>query len=501
MPDIAVMPQPVQVKTPKVSSSPQPARVAMQKAASPQADTPAPSAPASPAPVKSQADKAKSSDQPVQFFSVLMAQLAAPVGQVQVNPQTPAQAPVTDTSDALVAQQAAAPLAAPVVDLTAVQSTEPTVQQVVTSPGQAPIAATAETVEAVAVPLAQTSDDQTPAVVPVTRKAAAPAVSETTPEPATPKADTVQKQPDQPNTNPIPAAAQTPSAPSLKNDEKPAVSDAVQVAGTDAEEVVVGAYSDKPKIPTPTVPNKPALAEALANRATGRWESRQAGTPAKQTKTGEAIQTQPVVNTNAQAVFHNPNMTPANAVQTATSTAATTQVPAAQVTATTVDADADLRPASTQLVESIRAAAPAAGTEKTLNLNLNPPELGRVTIRLQDTGGSITAVMKVDNPMTRADIEQSVPSIVRSLEQAGIQVRRIDVLPSDPIPQEGSNNRQYDFQGGMPNQQRDSQQAGQSGRTDHAGAGSADRWQSSQTPGLAASQQSVVTDSAINIYM
>lgn len=146
-----------------------------------------------------------------------------------------------------------------------------------------------------------------------------------------------------------------------------------------------------------------------------------------------------------------------------------------------------------QVADGLRA---AIGSERTVTIALNPPELGRVFVRLQDDNGSVSAMLRVENPATRADIEQSLPSIIRSIEQSGTQVRRIDVLPSDPIPQEGSFARNYDMAGGMPNQRDHS--TGSSSQSESSGRNS---WNDPQITDAAPAPASTISDSAISIYV
>jgi hypothetical protein len=66
-----------------------------------------------------------------------------------------------------------------------------------------------------------------------------------------------------------------------------------------------------------------------------------------------------------------------------------------------------------------------------LTIHLNPPELGRVSIKFTEKAGELSGTLETTNSQTRSEIQQALPEIIRSLEQSGITVKRIDVSLSD----------------------------------------------------------------------
>jgi flagellar hook-length control protein FliK len=66
-----------------------------------------------------------------------------------------------------------------------------------------------------------------------------------------------------------------------------------------------------------------------------------------------------------------------------------------------------------------------------ITIHLNPPELGRVSIQFSEQGKGLTGLLEATNPQTRAEIRQAIPEIIRSLEESGITVKRLDVMLSD----------------------------------------------------------------------
>jgi flagellar hook-length control protein FliK len=60
-------------------------------------------------------------------------------------------------------------------------------------------------------------------------------------------------------------------------------------------------------------------------------------------------------------------------------------------------------------------------------LRLDPPELGRVTIRLEKSRGKVTARLLVTNEAARVTVERDLPSLQQSLEDAGVNLDEFDL--------------------------------------------------------------------------
>jgi flagellar hook-length control protein FliK len=82
-----------------------------------------------------------------------------------------------------------------------------------------------------------------------------------------------------------------------------------------------------------------------------------------------------------------------------------------------------------QIAQSVQTAAQQGARQ--ITIQLNPPELGRVSIKFSEKGAELSGQLEATNPQTRAEIRQAIPDILRSLEQSGISVKRIDVSLSD----------------------------------------------------------------------
>jgi len=82
-----------------------------------------------------------------------------------------------------------------------------------------------------------------------------------------------------------------------------------------------------------------------------------------------------------------------------------------------------------QIQESVEASLRQGDQQVTIRLN--PPELGRVLIRFQEQQDQITGFLEVSKSQTRYEIEQALPQIIRNLQDAGVQIKRIEVVVSE----------------------------------------------------------------------
>lgn len=102
-------------------------------------------------------------------------------------------------------------------------------------------------------------------------------------------------------------------------------------------------------------------------------------------------------------------------------------------------------PVADQIVRSIRAADARIGQQ--ITVQLTPPELGKVRITLRSSGQQIRGVMEADNPDTLRRLEREAAGLTQRLSDAGLEVRRLDVVlarqdgqatSENPLPRDGS---------------------------------------------------------------
>jgi flagellar hook-length control protein FliK len=82
-----------------------------------------------------------------------------------------------------------------------------------------------------------------------------------------------------------------------------------------------------------------------------------------------------------------------------------------------------------QIYQSVRSSIQQGDSQ--ITIRLNPPELGQVSVKFSERGNELTGLLEATNPQTRAEIRQAIPEIIRSLEESGINIKRIDVMLSD----------------------------------------------------------------------
>lgn len=176
------------------------------------------------------------------------------------------------------------------------------------------------------------------------------------------------------------------------------------------------------------------------------------------------------------------------------------------LTHTVINADTAQVPQSPgrQVVQAIREQLSVPTPQSEIQMTLNPPELGKIRISFQQNKEEITGLLEVDKLRTRADIQRELPQVLASLQSAGIQIRRLDVVMNN-----SNTHSSPDQQAGHPAssdsfmKQADSffspdsrQEQGRSGSE----RPSRD-FQLSQTPDNADQIKSFIRDDAINVYL
>lgn len=109
---------------------------------------------------------------------------------------------------------------------------------------------------------------------------------------------------------------------------------------------------------------------------------------------------------------------------------------------------------SAQILDSVHACLSRG--DKEVLVRLHPPELGSVLVRFQEQGRHVTGILEVGRSDTRHEIEQALPQVLRGLQDAGVQVRRFEVVMSDQ-PERDFNRGQWQQHAG-PQQQNSGQQ-------------------------------------------
>jgi flagellar hook-length control protein FliK len=131
-----------------------------------------------------------------------------------------------------------------------------------------------------------------------------------------------------------------------------------------------------------------------------------------------------------------------------------------------------------------------------VTIRLNPPELGKVVIKLQQQDGEVTGLLDFSKAETKAQIQQLLPQLVRNLQDAGIVVKRLDVVQTQIDNSAYQQFKEHVAQEGPAYQQQFSQ--GQSGNV-----GLSYDWASGESiySGVESLNQSYISDQAVNVLV
>ncbi|MCX5634535.1 MAG: flagellar hook-length control protein FliK [Planctomycetota bacterium] len=136
--------------------------------------------------------------------------------------------------------------------------------------------------------------------------------------------------------------------------------------------------------------------------------------------------------------------------------------------------------------------------DQQITIRLNPPELGKVTIKFHEQENQLTGLLQVSKTQTKYEIQQALPEIIQNLQNMGIQVKKLEVVMSEPdlTGQQAYNNQSL----------QDGSAGHQAGTHENTPSGTvtANEWLTknsgySQTP--QSQQGTQITDKSINMLM
>ncbi len=82
-------------------------------------------------------------------------------------------------------------------------------------------------------------------------------------------------------------------------------------------------------------------------------------------------------------------------------------------------------PLSNQIAGAL---AGAAIGNDSMQIRLDPPELGRVHLAFRSEGGEVRGLVQVDNPRTLADLQREAPALLNRLQDSGVQVKSMEFV-------------------------------------------------------------------------
>lgn len=146
-----------------------------------------------------------------------------------------------------------------------------------------------------------------------------------------------------------------------------------------------------------------------------------------------------------------------------------------------------------QIQESISSSY-QPGTQQMV-IRLDPPDLGRVTIRFVEQPDGITGVLHVEKSQTRHEIQQALPEIIQNLQNADVNIKKIEVVL----------NNQPQYQSGDQSAGQNSNMGQQNAPGQHhtfANSSSYNEWLANANAGNTASGSHIeLTDKSINMLI
>lgn len=79
---------------------------------------------------------------------------------------------------------------------------------------------------------------------------------------------------------------------------------------------------------------------------------------------------------------------------------------------------------------------------KEVVVHMDPPELGKVRISFREQGGQLQGIIRADNPETLSDLQRETPHLLARLQEAGIQIKTLDLQGGDLANQQQSDRGQ-----------------------------------------------------------
>jgi flagellar hook-length control protein FliK len=88
------------------------------------------------------------------------------------------------------------------------------------------------------------------------------------------------------------------------------------------------------------------------------------------------------------------------------------------------------------------------GTQQMV-IRLDPPDLGRITIRFTEQRDGITGILHVEKSQTKQEIQQTLPGIVQHLQNSDVHIKKLEVVlnnqPQNDTAEEHSANQNGNF--------------------------------------------------------
>lgn len=231
------------------------------------------------------------------------------------------------------------------------------------------------------------------------------------------------------NVTPTPASA---SAPTASQDNGVSGDDAKSLTPeprpTDARKAAAPPAANAMPAPAAPAPDR------IATEQDGTTGKAADGSPVAEDEAGRA----PSPTANDPRRSEQPVVAPRVSVAAEQAFAAPAQPMANPTVAGLTDAIATSQPVTRPVAASVPVAKPDAGGTSTLQIQLNPAELGMVTAHLKVTGGQLSVELQVESSEAYHRLTRDGDAIVASLRKHGYDIDTVTVLqPQAAVVQQG----------------------------------------------------------------
>jgi flagellar hook-length control protein FliK len=137
------------------------------------------------------------------------------------------------------------------------------------------------------------------------------------------------------------------------------------------------------------------------------------------------------------------------------------------------------------------------GNDSHVTLQLNPPELGKVVLKLQSDGGEISGVLEAENPWTLQELRREASTLTRNLADNGVQVKQLDIVQHQAPANNSHAFTQSQDGGGWANQDA----AWQFAQRDYVPANTPETAEPALAAAGAGVGESYITDSSVNLWI
>ncbi len=174
---------------------------------------------------------------------------------------------------------------------------------------------------------------------------------------------------------------------------------------------------------------------------------------------------------------------------TTTSTSAVTTAGASAATGAKV---------ADQITTHIQANRTTLGEE--MVIRLDPPELGRIRIQIRSMNGELTGVIRADNRQTLVELQRESSSLMQRLNDAGVQIKTLDMGMSD-MSQQGRNEQSFSQAQNTYSMFQQNQGGGRGYGYQHGGANETNENYQNDSQAHNAQNEQLITDSAVNVML